>query len=115
MGWFTEEPGGLNRMYAGLFGGLADCGMPVRGLLAGDARITSATLPGISFFARRDESLIRRLWACRRNAAAILNDQNIAVVAAHFAPYALPVLDLIGNRRLEKRRNYARATFQDWE
>jgi glycogen synthase len=96
MGWFGEEPGGLNRMYAGLLSGLAGSGAAVRGLLAGSP---SADSPGnIRFFARRGDSVWRRLGACRAAVSKALRTEGADVVAAHFAPYALPLLDLLGER-----------------
>jgi len=94
MGWFGEEPGGLNRMYAGLLSGLAASGVSVRGLLAGSA---SADSPGnIVFFARRGASALARLNACRAAIADALRTDGADVIVAHFAPYALPLLDLLG-------------------
>ena len=94
MGWFAEEPGGLNRMYAGLLASLAGTGAVVRGLVAGSA---SADTPGnIRFFARRSASAWCRLKACRAAVSGTLQTDGADVVAAHFAPYALPLLDLLG-------------------
>jgi glycogen(starch) synthase len=99
MGWFDEEPGGLNRVYAGLLGSLEGVGGVVHGLVAGSpqAQITPSSL---SFFARREVSAIRRLRACRRAVDAALQGDRVDVVAAHFSLYALPVLDLLQKRRL---------------
>jgi glycosyltransferase involved in cell wall biosynthesis len=95
MGWFAEEPGGLNRMYAGLFKGMVDRGVGVQGLVAGDPAMAVSAPPNVAFFARREDALMRRLAACRRMAQAILHSEAIDVVAAHFSPYALPVLDVL--------------------
>jgi glycogen synthase len=96
MGWFGEEPGGLNRMYAGLLSGLKGTGAVVRGLLAGSA---CADAPeNIVFFARRSASALCRLRACRAAVAHALQTSGAEVIAAHFAPYALPLLDLLGER-----------------
>jgi glycogen synthase len=99
MGWFGEQPGGLNRMYAGLLRGLSDCGVPVRGLVAGDAQRGAAVPAALSFFESRDAPVMKRLSACRRCVGAELNANPADVVAAHFALYALPVLDLLRDRR----------------
>lgn len=94
MGWFGEEPGGLNRMYAGLLAGLQGTGASVRGLVAGSA---SADSPDkLVFFAQRGDSVWRRLKACRAAVSDTLRADGAEVVAAHFAPYALPLLDLLG-------------------
>jgi len=99
MGWFTEEAGGLNRMYAGLYGALLDDGVAVRGVIAGDPAVAGATPPGLRFAAPRDALTLRRIVGFRRAVAAILGELAVDTVAAHFAPYALPVLDLIRDRR----------------
>jgi glycogen synthase len=99
MGWFGEEPGGLNRMYAGLLGSLQDAGVAVRGLVAGSREAAPTAPSSLSFFARRDASAIRRLQACRRAVCEALKAEEVGVVAAHFSLYALPVLDLVGERR----------------
>lgn len=98
MGWFGEEPGGLNRMYAGLWRGLAERGARLRGFVAGDRGAAHGAPAGITFFAKRDEGVLTRLVACRRAVARALREEQADVVAAHFAPYALPVLDLARDR-----------------
>lgn len=94
MGWFGEEPGGLNRMYAGLLLSLAGTGAAVRGVVAGDA--SADTPDNIVFFAQRSASAWCRLKACRAAVSSALRTDGTDVVAAHFAPYALPLLDLLG-------------------
>lgn len=97
MGWFNEEPGGLNRMYAGLVEALVAHGMHIEGIVAGDA--TRADAPRhIRFFAPRNASMIGRLRACRGVVRQRVAVAGIEVVAAHFAPYAAAVLDLVGSR-----------------
>jgi glycogen synthase len=96
MGWFSEEPGGLNRMYAGLLSGLAGSGAAVRGLLAGSASADSPD--NVVFFARRTTSALHRLKACRAAVCEALRSDGADVIVAHFAPYALPLLDLLGER-----------------
>jgi glycosyltransferase involved in cell wall biosynthesis len=81
-------------MYAGLLRALVERGVRVRGVVAGDASIASAP-PQVQLFARRDAPLLARLTACRCLVRTVLRDGGIDVVAAHFAPYALPVLDLV--------------------
>jgi glycosyltransferase involved in cell wall biosynthesis len=99
MGWFAEEPGGLNRMYAGLLGGLSGDGVAVRGLVAGAPEAAGKVPSGLSFFSQRDAPAIKRLRACRRAVATALRADGVGVIAAHFSLYALPALDLVGDRR----------------
>lgn len=97
MGWFTEEPGGLNRMYAGLYEGLISAGIAPHGLIAGDTQRATPLPAGVEIFARRDAALPARWRACRAAMHRLRADAQI--IAAHFAIYALPWLDLIGTRR----------------
>lgn len=99
MGWFAEEPGGLNRMYAGLLDGLEQEGVAVRGLVAGSPGAARSAPACLAFFERREASAVRRLQACRRAVSAALKADQLDVVAAHFSLYALPVLDLLHERR----------------
>jgi glycosyltransferase involved in cell wall biosynthesis len=99
MGWFGEEPGGLNRMYAGLLGNLESGGVVLRALVAGTPEAAQTPPSSVSFFARREASVIRRLQACRHAVDAALQADPVEVVAAHFSLYALPVLDLLQKRR----------------
>jgi glycosyltransferase involved in cell wall biosynthesis len=99
MGWFGEEPGGLNRMYAGLLGSLEQAGADVCGLVAGSPQTAGPAPASLSFFARRDAPALLRLQACRRAVCSVLRAGRVDVVAAHFSLYALPVLDLLHERR----------------
>jgi glycogen synthase len=99
MGWFGEEPGGLNRMYAGLLRSLEREEVALRGLVAGTPRPGQRLPACLSFFERREASALKRLQACRRAVASVLRTQRVDVVAAHFSLYAVPVLDLLGERR----------------
>lgn len=99
MGWFGEEPGGLNRMYAGLLGSLPKEGVAVRGLVAGSANAHVGAPGNLSFFERREASVLGRLRGCRRAVSDALRAQDVHVVAAHFSLYALPILDLVRGRR----------------
>jgi glycosyltransferase involved in cell wall biosynthesis len=99
MGWFGEEPGGLNRMYAGLLRGLGDCRASVRGLVAGTPQAGTAAPATLSFFERREASTLKRLASCRRSVRAVLRSEPVDVLAAHFSLYALPLLDMLRDRR----------------
>jgi glycogen(starch) synthase len=97
MGWFAEEPGGLNRMYAGLLRSLEEQGIAVKGLVAGSA--AAGVPPSLAFFERREKPAMRRLSSARRSFCMALRGGSVEIVAAHFALYALPLLDLLRNRR----------------
>jgi glycogen synthase len=100
MGWFPEEPGGLNRMYAGLLGALESVGdAAIQGLVAGSASATMRAPASLSFFAKREASALQRLRACRRVVSGALAANHVDVVAAHFSLYAIPILDLLRGRQ----------------
>jgi glycosyltransferase involved in cell wall biosynthesis len=86
-------------MYAGLLRAMTSRGVRVRGVVAGDPAVAGAVPANLSFFERLDAPVARRLSACRREAKSVLRAFETDVVAAHFALYALPVLDLLRDRR----------------
>jgi len=98
MGWFADEPGGLNRIYAGLLNSLPAEGLSVRGLVAGSDAAAAAP-PVLEFFARREAPMWQRLYACHRSLAMALRSHAVDVVAAHFALYALPAVRLLRDRQ----------------
>lgn len=86
-------------MYAGLLGSLDARGVAVRGLVAGNPEGRRAPPANLAFFARREAPALRRLRACRSAVKELLRADHTDVVAAHFALYALPLLDLMKDRR----------------
>jgi hypothetical protein len=99
MEWFTERPGGLNRVYANLIGELAAEGVETLGLVAGTADVERASGGLVRAFARADAPLVKRLLGLRRAALPWLqaHDRD-AVIVSHFAQHALPLLDFIRRR-----------------
>ena len=88
MGWFPDEPGGLNRYVRELLGALERNAITPRAIVLGPAseRPSTVTVP-----ARRDEPLLLRL--VRYALAARRAARSASVIDAHFALYALlPVL-----------------------
>jgi glycosyltransferase involved in cell wall biosynthesis len=83
MGWFPDEPGGLNRYVRGLFEALASLDANSRAVVLGPADSAPA---GVTVAVDSDETLLRRLLAFARAAWRIPGPD---VVDAHFAPYAL--------------------------
>lgn len=91
MGWFPEQPGGLNRMVYNLVRALPGAGIEVCGLVAADAAGGS-----VRPFAPREASLARRLVGARRAISAALEASDSSrpeVVASHFALYTAPAAD----------------------
>ena len=88
MGWFPDQPGGLNRYFGELGNALSDGGYDARAVAVGPARDAPPWLEavgdGTDPLARR---LIAVLQACR------VSSSRARLVDAHFALYAfLPVL-----------------------
>ena len=91
--WFPERGGGLNRFYFDLLHHLPRAGFRCRGLVAG----TAAGWPptdgvAIDAFAPKQAPLLKRWTAERRAVAGALSAERFDLTAAHFAPYAFPVL-----------------------
>ncbi len=88
MGWFPDEPGGLNRYVRELLGALERNAFSPRAIVLGP---TSDRLPSVTVAASRHEPLVFRLARYLR--AASRAAEKVNVVDAHFALYALlPVL-----------------------
>lgn len=86
---FQTRGGGLNRYFDGLCKHLAAAGADYTALLAGDHDVTD---PAVHIYAEPSESMLRRLRAERRVIGRELAANPFNVIAAHFAPYALPAL-----------------------
>jgi glycogen(starch) synthase len=98
MGWFGEQAGGLNRVYAHLVGELARSGVNVHGLVAGSADVAHASRGLVRAFAPASASLATRMRALRAASAEWLRERPDAVVVSHFALHAFPLLSQLGDR-----------------
>jgi glycosyltransferase involved in cell wall biosynthesis len=83
--WFSDQPGGLNRYVADLQHALQAGGWPMSVMVLGPAN--AAPVIAVS---SADEPVARRLLALRRAAGAIVPQP--AVIDAHFALYAFPIV-----------------------
>lgn len=92
MGWFGEEPGGLNRVYANLLEELERSGVELRGLVVGSDDVARASAGRVHACARRSASLLARLLALRAASHDWLHTRPDAVVASHFALNAFALL-----------------------
>lgn len=99
MGWFREEPGGLSRMFVELANRLPAQGVAVRGLVVGTDAVARETGGRIVAVASHTAPLVRRLRHLRNEAARLLRADPDAIVVAHFALYAAPLLGLLRDRR----------------
>ena len=96
--WFPEQSGsGLDRMYHALTQHLPDAGVPVRGLVAGSSNLTGAASNSVASFASDTAPLYQRLWGARQAARRTLAESTIDLVAAHFALYTAPAVDLLSD------------------
>lgn len=94
-GWFAEKPGGLERVFFGLFNHLADFNVQATGLVAGSAAVRELSGGKVDSFAPPDTPLLTRWTRLRRALRVRLQQQAPDLIAAHFALYAFPVLDMI--------------------
>ena len=100
MGWFGETAGGLNRVYRELVNALARSGADVHGLVAGSPDVARDSDGLVHAFAPGRAPLLARAGALRAAASAWLRDRPDAVIAAHFALNALPVLPHVARHPL---------------
>ena len=92
MGWFNEQPGGLNRVYFELLRHLPEVGVETRGLVVGSAVVAEQTGGRVHAFASAGAPLWRRWRAIRHEMAAMTADFHPQLVVSHFALYSYPVL-----------------------
>ncbi len=101
MSWFPEQAGnGLDRVYHALTQHLPTVGVGVRGLVAGSADVARTSEQRVQAFAPDTASLPERLWSMRQHVRHAVRQEPVDLVAAHFALYTLPVLDLLDDRPL---------------
>ena len=98
MGWFGEQAGGLNRVYAHLVDELARSGVELHGLVAGSDDVARASRGLVRAFAPGSASLVTRMRALRAASADWLRERPDAVVVSHFALHAFPLLSQLGER-----------------
>jgi glycogen(starch) synthase len=98
MGWFGEQAGGLNRVYAHLVAELARSGVDLHGLVAGSDDVAHASRGLVRAFAPPSASLATRMRALRAASAEWLRERPDAAVVSHFALHAFPLLSQLGDR-----------------
>jgi glycogen synthase len=95
MGWFPEQPGGLNRVFYNFLCHLPEIGVGVRGCVVGLHRVLEGSADRAFAFAPPSAPLPRRLWAAQRAMAQVLREASPDLLASHFALFTWPILDLI--------------------
>ncbi len=94
-GWFAEAPGGLERVYEALCRHLPNAGVACRGVVVGSEAVRQATDGRFVAAARPDASLWQRWQGLRQAVRWLRRATTFDLVAAHFALYTFPVLDLL--------------------
>jgi glycosyltransferase involved in cell wall biosynthesis len=100
MGWFDEQPGGLNRVYASLIEEHLRAGVELHGLVVGSNDVARASGGTVTSFAPRGSGLVSRMRALRGAAQSWLSTRPDAVVASHFAQNVFPLLGHLGEHPL---------------
>jgi glycogen(starch) synthase len=100
MGWFAEQPGGLNRFYEELTRHLPAQGVHVKGLVTGSSKVRGESCGSVQAFAETDSPLACRLTAVRGCVRELLSADPSLLVVSHFAMYAFGVLDIVAARPL---------------
>ena len=99
MSWFPEQPEGVSRYYYDCIRNLPHAGVEIQGLVTGSEQAAIATNGQIRAFAPTDASLLTRLQAIRQSVRHQLTsaEAEYDLVVAHFALYAFPILNQLGN------------------
>ena len=100
MGWFPEQPGGLNRFYYDCCNYLPKAGVDIHGLVAGSDNIATTSKGKVSAFAPREAPLLQRWQGIRQSLRDRLSSDNYNLVVSHFSLYTLPVLDQLKDQPL---------------
>lgn len=91
----AAKRGGLDRYFFGLCEALPSAKVSPTGLVVGSDYEVRAAGAAFTAFGHDDESFVRRAMGLRRSMSPAM--QRVGLVAAHFAPYTLPILDRFGN------------------
>jgi glycogen(starch) synthase len=93
VGWFPENPGGLDRYFYELLRALPRVDVDCRGLVIGTSRAAAESGGIVRAFAARGDSIVKRWFAARDATRQILAELGRqCLVSAHFSLYAHPAL-----------------------
>jgi glycosyltransferase involved in cell wall biosynthesis len=98
--WFAPGSGGLDRVFSDLADSLPGEGVALRGLVLGPPDVAERTGGSIQAFGRGDRLLPMRLLRARQAVQRAIAEAPPDIVAAHFALFAAPSLDLLRRRPL---------------
>jgi glycosyltransferase involved in cell wall biosynthesis len=93
LGWFPEEPGGINRIFYHLSHLLPQLGCGFDGCVCGTGNVSVESHGSVQAFAPPSDALPRRLAAARHLLLECLSKRPPNVIASHFALFAFPALD----------------------
>ena len=94
LGWFPENPGGLDRYYFESMAVLPAAGVECRGLVVGSRTLADSTRQKVRSFAEKSDSAVARLRQVRNAVKAVRAEQKIDLLVSHFALYTFPILGL---------------------
>jgi glycosyltransferase involved in cell wall biosynthesis len=97
--WFAAGSGGLDRVFHDLALAFPRAGVDMHGLVLGPPDAGERSFGHVQAFGRGG-GLPARLWQARRAIAAQWEQAPPDLVAAHFALFAFPALDLLNRRPL---------------
>ena len=99
MSWFPEQPEGVSRYYYDCIRSLPNAGVEILRFVYGSDEAAIATNGQIQAFAPTEASLLTRLQAIRQSVRHQLTsaEAEYDLVVAHFALYAFPILNQLGN------------------
>jgi glycosyltransferase involved in cell wall biosynthesis len=95
LGWFPENPGGLDRFFYNLIRHLPAEGVRVSGLVLGTVEGEIVPDCAIHSYARLSDSLASRLCSARRAVKQAISKKRPDIICSHFAAFTLPALDLV--------------------
>jgi glycogen synthase len=95
MGWFDEEPGGLNRFFKELTAKLPAVGVDVEGLVVGSGSVIAESNGRIEAVALKPSTLSARWRGLKQKGGQFVARTDSDLVVSHFALYAYPLLKLL--------------------
>jgi glycogen synthase len=95
MGWFPEQPGGLNRYYYEAMQHLPRAGVRATGIVAGSPGVAFSSKGQVTAFASPTAMLPLRLRRARQAGEQAIAHDPDAIVVSHFAAYTFPFLDRV--------------------
>ena len=93
LGWFPEQPGGLDRYYYDCCKYLPQADINIKGLVTGSDRVVKDSHDRVRAFTSSEFSLTKRWLEMRKTFQQTLNSDRHDLVVSHFALYTFPILN----------------------